>query len=139
MGYDIVRRIRDARAQPSGGALLEELRREGFVVMHDIEQLGEGSVDHLVGGPSGVFLVETKLRGDEHEQLRKAKQQAAKLASALGVSVTPVVALTEQRERVPYCRHGVWIISSGQLLSWIRAQREPVVGVERLARFAALS
>lgn len=53
--------------------------------MHDVEQPGEGNIDHIVSGPTGVFLVETKERRCEERHLTKAKRQAAKLHDALGV------------------------------------------------------
>jgi hypothetical protein len=41
------------------GQKLEELRRRGYTVFHDV--LGEGfNLDHVLIGPAGVFTVETK-------------------------------------------------------------------------------
>jgi hypothetical protein len=41
------------------GQLLEELRAHGFEVLHDIP--GDGhNVDHVLVGPTGVFVIETK-------------------------------------------------------------------------------
>lgn len=63
-----------AVAERAVGVLLNELRRDGWIVMHDLEQAGEGNVDHLVSGPNGVYLVETKYRRYEKPDLTKAKR-----------------------------------------------------------------
>jgi hypothetical protein len=42
--------------------------------MHDIEQGGEGNIDHLLSGPNGVYLVETKERRYDDRHLPKARR-----------------------------------------------------------------
>jgi hypothetical protein len=84
---------RGAHAESIVGYVLEKLRKLGFEVVHDIPQPGEGNIDHLVSGPSGVFMIETKRWEYDAWHLRKAKRQAAKLATELGVWVTPVICL----------------------------------------------
>jgi hypothetical protein len=107
------------------------------MVMHDIEQAGEGNIDHLVSGPSGVFMIETKLRSYNERQLSKAKRQAAKLHDELDVWVTPVICLAERTgERPPYKHAGVWIVRRDQLVGWLGEQRNQVLPFERLARYA---
>jgi hypothetical protein len=125
-----------ARAEEQVGLMLNELRRERFHVLHDIAQTHEGNVDHLVSGPTGVFMIETKYRRYTDEQLVKAKRQAAKLHDVLGVWVTPVICLAERRGRPPYKHDGVWIVRRPDLLDWLRAQHNQVLEFERLARFA---
>ncbi|HET9545585.1 MAG TPA: nuclease-related domain-containing protein [Gaiellaceae bacterium] len=124
-----------ARAEGAVGDLLDTLRPE-FVVMHDLRQLGEGNVDHLVSGPSGVFMIETKARRYPPNALRKAKRQAAKLGNELEVWVTPVICIHERRGSEPFNHHGVWIVSSERLPAWLRTQRNATLPFERLARFA---
>lgn len=128
--------LRGARSETAVADTLAELRPDGYTVMHDIEQDREGNVDHLVSGPSGVYLIETKHRRYADDQLRKAKRQAAKLHDELGVWVTPVICLDQRRQREPYRHHGVWIVCRDRLSGWLRAQRNPVLEFERLARFA---
>ena len=116
--------LRGARAEEAVGETLNELRSEGWIVMHDIEQSGEGNVDHLVSGPNGVYLIETKLRRYQAAHLTKAKRQAAKLKTELGVWVTPVICLDQRRGR-PFRIEGVWIVPREQLLDWLRAPAQP--------------
>ena len=93
-------------------------------------------MDHLVSGPSGVFMVETKTRRYPDDAPRKAKRQAAKLGSELGVWVTPVICIHERRDREPFKHDGVWIVTQDRLLRWLRAQRNATLPFERLARFS---
>jgi hypothetical protein len=132
---DAVHWIRGARAERSVGEELEALRRDGFVVLHDVEALGRGNIDHIVSGPTGVYVVETKHGGYRHGHLAKARWQAAKLHDELGVWVTPVICIHTRRSR-PFRHDRVWIVPQPSLLDWIRGQRNASVAFERLARFA---
>lgn len=115
--------IRGARSEAAVGETLDELRGDGFTVIHDLEQAGEGNIDHVVSGPTGVFLIETKHRRYEENHLRKAKRQAAKLHDELGVWVTPVICLDQRASREPYRHQGVWIVCRDRLVEWLRAHR----------------
>lgn len=45
------------------GRMLEDLRRDDYRVFHDLPGEGDGgkfNVDHLIVGPAGVFVIETK-------------------------------------------------------------------------------
>lgn len=126
---------RGAAAELSVGETLNVLRGEGFVVMHDVEQTGEGNIDHIVSGCTGVYLIETKARGYLGEQLAKARRQAAKLHDELGVWVTPVICI-EERKGKPFRHDRVWIVPRSAVLDWVRGQRNPEVPFERLARWA---
>lgn len=128
--------VRGARAEEAVGETLNVLRGEGRVVMHDIEQAREGNIDHLVSGPNGVYLIETKERRYQDAHLTKAKRQAAKLHDGeLGCWVTPVICLHERRGK-PFRSHGVWVVPRQYLLDWLRVQHNQPVAFERLARFA---
>lgn len=127
---------RGAVAEQAIGELLNELRYENWIVMHDIEQDYEGNVDHLVSGPGGVFMIETKWRRYEDAHLAKAKRQAARLHDELGVWVTPVIALCERKKPTPFKTKGVWVVPRQSLLDWVREQRNTTLEFERLARFA---
>jgi hypothetical protein len=127
--------LKGAGAETSVGEELNALRHDGFVILHDVEQAREGNIDHLVSGPTGVFLVETKYRGYQQSQLVKVKRQAARLHAELGTWITPVICL-HRREGRAFKTEGVWIVPQPVLCEWIRKQRNAVVPFERLARFA---
>ncbi len=123
------------RAEVAVGETLEQLRRDGWIVMHDIERPGEANLDHIVSGPNGVFLIETKARRYEERHLGRVKHQARWLHGQLGVWVTPVICL-HSRRRERFRTKGVWIVPRSELLEWLKAQRNTPVAFERLARFA---
>ena len=125
-----------AEAETAVGDVLNGLRYDGWIVMHDVVQEYEGNIDHLVSGPGGVFMVETKLRRYEVRQLVKAKRQAAKLHDQLGVWVTPVIAIHSRRNPRWFNVKGVWVVPRQSLLDFLHQQHNAVVEFERLARFA---
>jgi hypothetical protein len=114
---------RGARSETAVGLTLELLVADGYRVQHDVEQPGEGNVDHLVVGPGGTFLVETKTRSFRDAHLTKVKRQAAKLQRELGGWVTPVICLHERTARGPWLQDGVWIVPHEFLLGWMRARQ----------------
>ena len=124
-----------ARAEEAVGDELNALRHEGFVVMHDIDPGYGGNIDHLVSGPTGVFMVETKLNGFPPAALLRAKRHAAKIHDGVGVWVTPVICI-HRREGKPFEMQGVWIVPRRCVLDWLRAQQNKPVDFERLARYA---
>jgi Holliday junction resolvase-like predicted endonuclease len=124
-----------ARAEEAVGGTLDELRREGWILLHDVRQEQEGNIDHIVNGAGGCFMIETKARRYDDAHLGKARRQAAKLHDALGVWVTPVICLNDRKGR-PFKTHGVWIVPRREILDWLRAQRDEPAPFDALARFA---
>lgn len=124
-----------ANGEEAVGELLNELRGEGYIVMHDLENVVNGNVDHLVSGPSGVFMVETKFRRYQDPDIPKAKRVAAKLGLELGVWVTPVICFAT-RSYGPRAVRGVAVLGREQLLPFLRSQRKPTVSFDRLVRLA---
>jgi len=122
-------------AEQEVGELLNQLTSEHWTVMHDIKPSGRANLDHIVSGPNGVYLVETKYRRYEQKQLGRVKHQARLLHDELGVWVTPVICLRNRR-RGAFTASKVAIVPYDQLLDWLRAQRNRPVEFERLARFA---
>jgi hypothetical protein len=128
--------LRGARSEQAVGETLAALTGEGYAVLHDIPQEFAGNIDHLVSGPSGVYMIETKHRRYQRVDLRKAKRQAAMLRDELGVWVTPVICLDQRRDRAPYRSEGVWIVCRTRLLVWIQVQRNRALEPDRLVAFA---
>lgn len=56
---DPVPRLKGARGEEIVGHILAELRPLGFIDPHDIDT-GHGNIDHIVIGPTGVVVIETK-------------------------------------------------------------------------------
>jgi Nuclease-related domain len=51
---------RGAEGERKTEKALRRLERRGWTVEHDIQREGRGNLDHVVKGPPGVFLLETK-------------------------------------------------------------------------------
>jgi hypothetical protein len=115
---------------------LEALRWEQYIVFHDIAS-PDGSIDHLVSGPNGVFMVQTKSRNYLPVHLKKATRQASNLHDELGVAVTPVICVATRVEE-PDLHDGVWIVGLDTLAPWIREQHNRPVERDRLVQFASL-
>jgi hypothetical protein len=108
-----------ARGERATARLLRRLERRGFVVFHDLAIPGTpANADHLVIGPPGVVLVDSKRYTGQVTQgrdgrvwhdrypmdraLRALLLEAEAISSALGVEVRPVV-----------CVHGAGVARGG--------------------------
>lgn len=123
---------------------LEPLRAEGFAILHDRRiPGGRANIDHIVIGPPGVFVVETKsfagdlrIRGDEvyvsgrrkTAMIEEVKREAlavqvaiAAELNALGLPVIPVLCI--HRANLPWLgadAGGVRIVSGKELVKRLR-------------------
>jgi nuclease-like protein len=146
------------------GRLLESLVAAGFRVLHDRKIPGARSanIDHIVIGPPGIYVVETKsykgslqIRGDEvfvagrlkNGWIDEVNREAAAVRTVLadqvaanGWTVTPIICV--HRADLPWFRsevQGVRIVSGKDLVKWLR-KADPIISpteVERLADLAA--
>lgn len=48
------------RGERAIGELIEDLRKNGYQVFHDLDTGKQGNIDHALIGPAGVFALETK-------------------------------------------------------------------------------
>jgi hypothetical protein len=56
----VIRWQRGANGEKATAEVLRRLERDGWRVEHNLEKTAGGDNDHLVSGPNGVFLLETK-------------------------------------------------------------------------------
>jgi len=153
-----------AQGELRTGRLLEPLEAEGFRILHDRQIPGSraANIDHLVIGPPGIYVVETKSLGgslqirdnevfvsgrrrtkmiDEVKREALAVQTAlAKELAAPGWMVTPVICV--HRADLPWLRSevaGVRIVSGKDLVKRLREADHLLApaDVERLAALAA--
>jgi hypothetical protein len=122
-------------AEAAIGEDLNALRADGFVVLHDLEEIVGGNIDHLVCGPTGVFMVETKFRSYRLAHLGRSKAVAAAVGRQLDVWVTPVICLAT-RSYGPIRHANVTILGRDELLPFLRSQRNATVAFERIAQLA---
>jgi hypothetical protein len=163
-GYGLrFRPSQDASAWRRGAAgerrtarLLGPLERHGWVVLHDLAVSGsQANLDHLVIGPGGVFVIDSKqyhgrLQLDPTGRLWHGRyplapvlravsfeaDQAAQVLPDPGVAVVPIVAV--HGARVPWGKvvtDGVPVVPARRLPSMLR-QLPAVLGPERVAWLA---
>jgi Nuclease-related domain len=124
---------RGAHGERHTARLLRRLTRNGFVVLHDLAVPGSpGNVDHLVIGPSGVFVIDSKQwTGSVHQgadglvwhnhyrldrTLETVRWQAETLGRLLGIPAAPLL-----------CVHGAHLQGGG-----LCAQGVAIVPADRL-------
>jgi Nuclease-related domain len=136
--------------------LLRPLERQGWAVLHDLAVPGSrANIDHLMIGPGGVFVIDSKLyrgrlqldtsarlwhgRYPLAPTLRAVSLEADEAAQALpnpGVVVVPIVAV--HGAQVPWGKivmDGVPVVAARRLPSMFR-ELPPVLGPERVAVLA---
>lgn len=137
-----------ARGEERTAAVLDPLADEGFVVMHDLRiSMSRANIDHLVIGPTGVFVVETKniagnvrldgqdvrIGGRRVGVVEEVGREVGEVSSALrplldefDVTVQPIVCV--HRADLPWFRRtaaGIQFVYPGHLTKEIT--RRPVV------------
>jgi hypothetical protein len=154
---DIDRWARGSVGEVATAALLERLPSRRWVVLHDLRLPGSrANVDHLVIGPSGVWVVDTKAYrsplkagwrkvrvGGEPLSTSAVRWEAETVAALLGVAVRPLVAVhgTGLPRRGRRCG-GVWVVPAGRAVRRLRRGwlMRPVMGpseIEKVVRNAS--
>jgi hypothetical protein len=154
---DAVAWRRGAAGERRTARLLEPLDRHGWAVLHDLAAPGSrANIDHLVIGPGGVFVVDSKqyrgrLRLDPSGQLWHGRypfaptlgavdfeaDRAAQVLTDPDVVVVPIVAV--HGAQVPWGKvvtQGVPVVAARQLPRMLRAL-PAVLGPERVDALAA--
>jgi hypothetical protein len=147
---------RGAAGEQRTARLLAGLERQGWVVLHDLAVPGSrANLDHLVIGPGGVFVIDSKqyrgrLQLDASGRLWHGRyplaptlravsfeaDQASRVLPDPGVVVVPVVAV--HGAQVPWGKvvmQGVPVVAARRLPSMLR-QLPAVLGPERVAALA---
>jgi hypothetical protein len=154
---DAVAWRRGAAGERRTARLLGQLERHGWAVLHDLAVPGSrANLDHLVIGPGGVFVIDSKhYRGRLHldpsgrlwhgrfplaPALRAVSFEADQAAQALpdpGMAVVPIMAV--HSPQVPWGKvviDGVPVVSAVRLPSMLRAL-PAVLGPERITGLVA--
>jgi hypothetical protein len=146
---------RGAAGERRTARLLSPLERQGWVVLHDLAVPGSpANLDHLVIGPGGVFVVDSKhyrgrLRLDPSGRLWHGRSPLAPTLRAVSLEadraaqvladpqvVVPIVAV--HGVQVPWGKavtHGVPVVAARRLPSMLRAL-PAVLAPERVADLA---
>jgi hypothetical protein len=147
---------RGAEGEQRTARLLEPLERHGWAVLHDLAVPGSrANIDHLVIGPGGVFVIDSKhyrgrLQLDPSGRLWHGRypltptlqavsfeaDRAAQILPDPGVAVVPIVAV--HGAQVPWGKvvtNGVPVLAARRLPSMLR-QLPAVLGPERVTAVA---
>lgn len=85
---------------------------------------GRGDLDHLVVGPTGVFVIETKSHRNldrvPEGMLAQARRGAVWAGRRLRCQAVPVVCLTRTRVHAPRLVDGVWVVNPEHLPRFVR-------------------
>ena len=90
--------------------------------MHDLENVVPGNVDHLINGPTGAFMIETKFKSYRNLDIPKAKHVALVIAQQCQASSVQPVICVATRSYGPRMVKGVAVVGRQQLLPYVRAQ-----------------
>jgi len=132
-GDDMVNWVLGARAERRVGRDLERLREHGWFVLHGYKRDWGGDIDHVVCGPHGAYMIETKSYKFRSRDLRRAAWNAAWLKEKLGLTwVTAVLCVDETREAS--LEGKIWVMGHEQLLPWLEGQRNAPVDPEAARR-----
>ena len=144
-GPVVDRWIMGARGEERVGALLDELRAEGWVAIHDI-QTGRGNIDTFLAGPGGVFTIEVKATEGKlsakriHPSiLRQAHAQRKWVERLIQRPVAPLVVYSNAYLLGRGINHhaGVCILTARMLVGHLR-RRKPVLTPDEVRRITAL-
>jgi len=147
---------RGASGERRTARVLAALERHGWAVLHDLAvPRSQANIDHLVIGPGGVFVIDSKqyrgrLQLDPSGRLWHGRyplapalravsfeaDQAAVVLPDPGLAVAPIVAVHDAQ--VPWGKvvvHGVPVVPARRLPSMLRAL-PAVLGPERVADLA---
>jgi len=134
-GDDAANWLVGGRAERRIGEKLDSFKDRGWLVLHGYKREWGGDVDHILCGPRGAFIVETKSYRFRRRDLRQAAYNAWWLREKLGVRwVTGVLCVDEQG---PPRREGrIWVVGHEQLIRWLETQNDapidPVYARNRL-------
>jgi hypothetical protein len=131
-----------AKGELTVGALLDRLPH-GWRVLHSMPVGHASDIDHIVIGPPGVFVINTKhhrgkriwiagrvilVDGRHMPYVVKAEREAVRVVDALaragvfGTVVTPMVAVVGAASMTIRDRPAIPVVRAERLLSWLRAQ-----------------
>jgi len=123
------------------GQLLEKLP-QGWRVLHSLPIGHAADLDHVVIGPSGVFVINTKhhagkrvwtagnallINGIRHGYIEKSQREAVRLigtlagTGAFGIDVTPVIVLVDVASLSIREEPAVPVLRAERLVTWLRS------------------
>ncbi len=120
------RHDRGARGEEQVGGIVDQMRAQGWRVIHDAT-LGSGNVDHILIGPAGIFTVETKshpgpvrVRRVHGATLNQALAQRRAIERVTGMAVAPLIVYSRAWvDRPTSRRRGVRLLPARMLVGYL--------------------
>jgi hypothetical protein len=134
----VERLFQGADGERTVGRELELLADDGWLTLHNVS-LGRGDVDHVLIGPGGLFIIETKshkgrFRVDRIDQgmLKQAYAEKKRMERITGYTFEPLLVFSNAWliGRVPAKRDGVTILPARMLADFV-SRRKRTVSPER--------
>jgi hypothetical protein len=132
------RHDRGATGEEQVGGLLEDLREEGWCVIHDAS-FGHGNIDHIVLGPGGFFTVETKshpgpvrVRAIHGAILRQAHEERETLERVTGERVEALLVFSRAWVDKPLARRRGVRVMPARMLPRYLARRTDALTPEQV-------
>ena len=136
--FDPARWARGAAGELATAVLLERLPRSRWVVLHDLAVPGSrANVDHLVIGPTGVWVVDTKAYrarvvarwgrvtvGGVPLSMATVRWEASVVSDVLGIEARAIIAVHARGlRRRGQCSSGVRVVPADRLVRRLRRGR----------------
>ncbi len=134
---------RGAKGEEYVGSILDELRTDGWLVIHDAE-LQQSNVDHIVLGPAGLFTIETKSNPGPisvqrlHGRLiRQVQLQRERVEALIGESAEPLLVYSRAHvDRPGRRRKGIRVLEADMLPGFLE-EHPRVLSDEQIAEVRA--
>jgi hypothetical protein len=129
-GSDDVRNwFAGARAERNVGMPLNQFTDRGWLVLHGYKKDRGGDIDHILCGPNGGYVIETKSHGFRRRDVGQTAGNAWWLREKLGVPwVTGVLCVAG--DHPPERRDRIWVVGANVLVPWLKTQRNQPVDVQ---------
>jgi Nuclease-related domain len=122
-GDEALNWLKGSRAEEEVGRRLEELRAEGWEVVHNLKKDFGGNVDHFVRGERGAYAIETKSGRFSHRDLPQAIGNAVWVKQKFGERwVTAVLCITGDHSLPPREEGYAWVLSLDDVQAWLRCR-----------------
>jgi len=130
-GSDDVRKwFVGACAERKVGRALNQFADRGWLVLHGYKKDRGGDIDHILCGPNGGYVIETKSYGFRRWDIGQTTLNAWWLREKLAVPwVTGVLCV--EGDHPAERRDKIWVVGQDSLIPWLESQRNQPVDAQR--------
>jgi hypothetical protein len=130
-GDEALHWLKGTLAEERVGERLDQLRAEGWEVIHNLKKDLGGNVDHLVWSDRGVYAIETKSGRFRHRDLPQAIGNAVWVKEKFGARwVTAVLCVSEDPPTPPREQGYAWVLGPDELQGWLCARPRTAGGIK---------